>query len=126
MQAISGAADMLFSVAGAPETFGATLLGIAPGAANLTMGSVTIGDGILLMNAAFTGSGNAPTLEGLIGQTYGGENGGQIGDVAGLGGQVAAAAMAMSKPSTAEQAVGNLALMLAADLLPSSGSICGQ
>ena len=124
VQAIGGVADILASVAGAPETFGASLLVAAPGGANLTLGSVTFGDGLSLIHAAFTGSGNAPTLEGSIGQQYGGVTGEHVGDAVGFGGQVASAAL--SPPTTAEAALLNAAMMLGSNLLPSAGPICGQ
>ena len=124
MQAIGGAADILASVVGAPETAGVSLLGIAPGAVNLTLGSTTLGDGLSLLNAAFTGSGNAPTLEGSIGQQYGGVTGGHVGDLAGVAGQVASAAL--SPAGTAEAAAANAATMALSNVLPNAGTVCGQ
>ena len=124
VQAIGGAADILASVAGAPETLGASLLATAPGAASLTLGSATLGDGLSLIHAAFTGSGNAPTLEGAIGQQYGGANGQQVGDLVGVGGQVVSAALSPAR--TAETAAANAAMMALSNVLPNAGTVCGQ
>ena len=124
VQAIGGAADILASVVGAPETFGASLLAAAPGAASLTLGSATLGDGLLLIHAAFTGSGNAPTLEGSIGQQYGGATGEQVGDLVGVGGQVVSAAL--SPAGTAETATANAAMMALSNVLPNAETVCGQ
>ena len=124
VQSIGGAADILASVVGAPETGGASLLRIAPGAASLTLGAATLGDGLSLIHAAFTGSGNAPTLEGSIGQQYGGTTGEQVGDLVGVGGQVVSAAL--SPAGTAETAAANAAMMALSNVLPNAGTVCGQ
>ena len=125
VQAIDGVLDVGAGIGGALETGGGSAALLIPiGAANVTLGSAAIGDGAMLLGAAMSGSGNAPTMFGLVGQRYGGESGAQTGEFANLAGQLAS--WAMSPPTSAQSAIINAGLMVLSDILPDAGTIGGQ
>lgn len=88
VQAVGGAVEAIAGVVGAPETGGVSLLAVGGGVANTTLGSAAVLDGGKLVYAAFTGSGNVQSTFGQIGQQYGGETGGGLGELANIVGQV--------------------------------------
>ncbi|HEY2530961.1 MAG TPA: RHS repeat-associated core domain-containing protein [Xanthobacteraceae bacterium] len=79
-QAVEGAAQTLFGVFGAPESFGATLLAVGGGLTNLALGATAATDGALLLQAALHGDGNPQSVFAQTGQALGGPAGAEAGE----------------------------------------------
>jgi hypothetical protein len=123
LQTVGGVVEAGAGVIGAPESGGTSLLAVPGGVANATLGSASVLDGAKLLYAAATGSGNTQSTFSQIGQQYGGEAGGKVGELANLLGQVLS--WASSPAKTAEAAIANTGTTALATALPDSDSGCG-
>jgi len=95
-QAVEGGWQAGVGVFAAPETLGASLLAVSGGVGNLTLGATSVYDGAGMLQAAISGNGNPQSLFGQLGQTYGGNLGGDIGEAANIAASVLAAGVGNS------------------------------
>lgn len=98
-QAVGGFVEGLIGLAGAPESFGATLLIGAKGVADVGLGAVAARDGLSLVQTGFDGVQRGSTL-GDIGESVAGPNGRVVGDMANVGLGVKDLANAANKGSS--------------------------
>ena len=99
-QTLAGISQAVGGIGGAPATAGVSLSLVGLGTANAAYGASAVLDGGLMVQSAINGSGDSPTIFRLIGSRYGGDLGGQMGDMVGLGGFVALAAHSNARAIT--------------------------
>lgn len=120
VQAVEGVFQAGAGLFAAPASVGGSLLVVAGGVVNTVVGSAAVLDGGMMISSAVSGSGDPATTFGLAGQRYGGEIGGQVGELVNIGALTAALAA-----GTKNSRIGTLASAIAAQALSNVCAISG-